>query len=185
MKNNSNMELEAKIAIENIDVMEKHLETLGAERIGCYVETDRFFDFPDKRFKNADSAIRLRDRKNCSTQQSNYRLTFKGPCQESPFKCRNEIEFPVEWPEQVQAFLEAIGLICFAHYTKRRHCWRWGDCSIEVDELEGIGRFVEVEGPSESCIRKTLKALGLSDRPCIRESYLAMAIRYGLAKCPS
>jgi adenylate cyclase class 2 len=183
MGNNSGMELEAKVAIEDIEAIEKRLEALGVERIGRYVETDRFYDFPDRRFKNADSALRFRDRKDLSTQQSNYRLTYKGPCQEATYKCRKEIEFPVEWPEQVGAFLEAIGLVCFAQYTKHRNCWRWGDCSIEVDHLEKVGRFIEVEGPSESRIREVLTALDLAERPSIQESYLAMAIRHGLARC--
>jgi predicted adenylyl cyclase CyaB len=184
MANNSKLELEAKVAIDDIEAMEKRLETLGAQRIGRYVETDSFFDFSDRRLKNADSAIRLRDRKDLATQQSNYRLTYKGPCLEGTYKCRREVEFPVEWPEQVQAFLEAIELICFAQYTKHRNCWRWGDCSIEVDYLEKVGRFIEVEGPSEERIRQVLASLDLAERPSIRESYLAMAIRHGLAKCP-
>lgn len=183
MNNNSQMELEAKIAIEDIDAMEKRLVTLGAQRVGRYVETDSFFDFSDQRLKRADSAVRFRDRKDLATQQSNYRLTYKGPCQEGQYKCRRENEFPVEWPDQVRAFLEAIGLVCFAQYTKYRNCWRWEDCSIEVDYLEKVGRFIEVEGPSEDTIRKVLTSLGLADRPSLRESYLAMAIRHGLARC--
>jgi adenylate cyclase class 2 len=178
------MELEAKIAISDPEAsaIEKLLGTVGGQPIGRYVETDRFFDFSDRRFKSADSAIRFRDRKNLATQESNYRLTFKGPCREGPFKCRSEIEFPVEMPDQVDAFLQAIGLTCFACYTKYRNSWRWGDCDIEVDHLEGIGRFIEVEGPSEERIREVLSILNIADRPSIRESYLAMAIRHGLAR---
>jgi adenylate cyclase class 2 len=178
------MELEAKITISDCEAtaIEKLLGTLGVQQIGRYVETDSFFDFPDRRFKNSDSAIRFRDRKDLATQQSQYRLTFKGPCQDSPFKCRSEIEFPVEMPDQVDAFLLAIGLTCFARYTKYRNSWRWGDCSIEVDQLESVGRFVEVEGPSEKRILEMLSILNIADRPSIRESYLAMAIRHGLAK---
>jgi adenylate cyclase class IV len=46
-----------------------------------------------------------------------------------------------------------------------------------VDEIEEIGRFIEVEGPDEECIRKVLGGLKLEDRPVIHESYLSMVIK--------
>jgi predicted adenylyl cyclase CyaB len=181
MTNNDGMELEAKVAVEDIEGVEDRLRSLGARAVGRYAETDCFFDFPDERFKHADSALRLRDRKDLVTQKSAYRLTFKGPCKEGPFKHRREIEFSVDQPEQVRALLEAVGLMSVIHYTKTRYSWQWRECAIEVDTLEGIGRFVEVEGPDEARIRDVLSAMELADRPAIRESYLAMVVRQGKA----
>jgi adenylate cyclase class 2 len=181
MTNSDGMELEAKVAVDDPASIEGRLGSLGALPVGKYTENDTFFDFPDRRLKNADSALRLRDRQDIETHRNTCRLTFKGPCRPGPFKHRREIEFSVDSLEQTSALLEAIGLVPFVQYAKERHSWQWRECGIEVDTLAGIGHFVEVEGPNEERIREVLGALNLTDRPMIRESYLAMAIRHGIA----
>jgi adenylate cyclase class IV len=49
---------------------------------------------------------------------------------------------------------------------------------VELDELAGIGCFVEVEGPDEPAIFAVSRALGLAGEP-VSESYLAMVLRHG------
>jgi adenylate cyclase, class 2 len=173
------MEMEAKIAVEDLQAIEARLAQNGGVKKGEYDETDSFFDFEDRRLKNGDSALRLRDRKNRQSGQSNFRLTFKGPRQPGPFKHRREIEFSVDRFSEVRDLLEVLGVKIFASYTKKRHSWSLGNCSIEVDFLDGIGKFVEVEGPDEPSIRKVLALLNLAEKPVIQESYLAMVIRSG------
>jgi len=175
------MEMEAKIAVADLAAIEDRLAGLGAGKTGEYTETDTFFDFPDRRLKAADSALRLRERKNLHTGQSNFRLTFKGPRQPGPFKHRREVELAVDSHENTRALLEALGLASFAEYTKRRHSWTLDGCGVEADRLEGIGQFVEVEGPDEQTIRRVMARLGLTDSPIIHKSYLSMAIKAGLA----
>jgi adenylate cyclase, class 2 len=179
MANNTQVEIEAKIAVEDLKAVEEQLKRLGAGKKGEYLETDSFFDYNDQRLKLSDSALRLRDRRNLDSGQSNYRLTFKGPRQPGPFKHRRETEISVDGPEKTSDLLDALGLKVFARYTKRRNSWSVENCSIEVDFLEGIGQFVEVEGPDEESIRKVLGLLNLSDKPVIQESYLAMVLRHG------
>jgi adenylate cyclase class 2 len=182
MTNSDGMELEAKVAVDNPATIEDRLSAMGATAIGKYTEIDTFFDFPDRRLKKADSALRLRDRQDVENSQNSWRLTFKGPCQPGPFKHRREIEFAVGSLDKTAALLEAIGLMPVVHYAKERHSWKWRDCIIEVDTLAGIGHFLEVEGPNEERIRQVLCELNLADKPMIRESYLALAIRHGIAK---
>jgi adenylate cyclase, class 2 len=177
MTTDNQMEIEAKIAVEDLAAMESLLARLGARKKGEYLETDAFFDDEPCRLKNTDSALRLRDRQNLNTGDHNYRLTFKGPRQAGPFKHRREIEFAVDRPESVAALLEALGFHAFARYTKRRNSWSFGRCTVEVDEIEAIGKFVEVEGPDEDCIRGVLGQLNLADHPVIHESYLAMVMK--------
>jgi len=177
MVTKNNVEIEAKIAVDDLDAMEARLRELGAVRKGEYTETDTFFDFPDKRLKTADSALRLRERRDLATHKSNYRLTYKGPRQKGPFKHRAEIEFSVDQPENVQAMLEVLGFHAIISYTKRRNSWSFDRCDIEVDEIEGIGKFIEVEGPDEACIRQVLASLAVEDRPVIQERYLSRVIK--------
>jgi adenylate cyclase class 2 len=179
MADNGQFEIEAKVAVDDLRTVEEQLILIGGVRKGEFNETDTFFDFEDQRLKKADSALRLRDRRDRLSGQSSYRLTFKGPRQPGPFKHRREIEFSLDRAENAKDLLEALGLKIFARYTKRRNSWSVENCSIEVDFLEGIGQFVEVEGPEEQSIRNVLERLNLAEKPVIQESYLAMVIRHG------
>jgi len=172
------MELDAKVAVEDFHAVESRLVEMGAKRIGEYREKDTFFDFSAQRLKNSDSALRLRDRQDLNTGKNTYRLTFKGPRQPGQFKHRRENEFSIDQPEQVQAVLEGIGMCPFARCRKRRISWRWRQCGIELDRLDDIGVFVEVEGPDEGSIRETLQKLGLAGEPTLTESYLAMVLKH-------
>jgi adenylate cyclase, class 2 len=177
MVTRNQMEIEAKIAVDDLEAIETRLRELGARAKGRFTETDVFFDDANRRLKKQDSALRLRDRRNLETGQSEYRLTYKGPRLPGPFKHRREIEFAVDRPENVKDLLGALGMKAFVGYGKNRNSWSLDGCDIEVDFVEGIGKFVEVEGPEEKCIREVLARLSLQDRPVIHESYLAMVLR--------
>jgi len=177
MATRNQIEIEAKIAIDDFDAMEARLLSAGGKKKGKYTETDAFFDFEDRRLKQADSALRLRERRDLEGPDVWHRLTFKGPKHGGVYKQRREVEFGVDQPENVKMLLESLGMKVFFQYTKRRNSWVFNDCDIEVDQIEGVGDFIEVEGPDETCIRRVIETLGLQDRPVIHESYLSMVIR--------
>jgi len=171
------MELEAKVAVEDLGVVAERLAALGARRVGRWRETDRFFDFSDGRLKESDSALRLRERVEVDGERRWRRLTFKGPRVAGRLKHRREIELEVGDLDALGELLEALGLREFAAYTKGRTTYELDGCDVELDELEGIGRFVEVEGASEEAIEGVLGKMGLGGQPTITESYLAMVLR--------
>jgi len=178
MKEIDHIEIEVKIACDNPSEVESRLKSLNASLIGCWSETDMFFDFDDKRLKQSDSALRLRARDNINEGHTNYRLTFKGRRQNDAYKCRREIELAVESPDTIQSLLEALGLKPFIAYTKKRNSWRYKNCTIEVDEIPDIGNFVEIEGPDKEAIDDVLNSLNLADKPIITKSYLEMIVEY-------
>jgi adenylate cyclase class 2 len=45
---------------------------------------------------------------------------------------------------------------------------------VELDELPYLGSFVEVEGPDEATVLAVREQLGLSDRPIVKSSYIAL-----------
>ena len=47
-----------------------------------------------------------------------------------------------------------------------------------LDEMPLLGRFVEIEGPSEQEVTEMRKALGLENQPLITMSYIAMLGEY-------
>jgi adenylate cyclase class 2 len=54
------MEIEAKLAVRDHDAVIEALGIAGAEYVGTFIQTDRFFDFDDARLRKGDSALRLR-----------------------------------------------------------------------------------------------------------------------------
>ncbi len=178
MKDIDHIEIEVKIACENSSEIESRLQALSAHLIGCWSETDMFFDFEDNRLKNNDSALRLRARDNINEGHTSYRLTFKGPRLEGDYKCRREIELVIESPDAIQSLLEALGLKPFIAYTKTRNSWKYQNCTIEIDNIPDLGNFIEIEGPNKEAIDKVLKSLNLTDKPIIKQSYLEMIMEY-------
>lgn len=176
------VELEAKVAVADLAEVERRLIAAGADRIGRWSETDRFFDSDDRRLKNGDSALRLRERKCLDDDRVFRRLTFKGPQQSGVMKTRREIEIAVDADDAIattSALLTAVGFREMISYSKLRTSWQCGVCTVELDEVPGVGTFVEVEGPDEETIRDVLASLNLGDREIIKRSYLSMVIEKG------
>ncbi len=178
MKDIDHIEIEIKIACDNPTAIENALSDLGAKLIGCWSETDMFFDFEDRRLKRNDSALRLRARDDIHKGDTIYRLTFKGPKMKSDYKCRREIELSVESPDAAQGLLEALGLKPFIAYTKTRHSWRYDNCTIEIDSIPDLGNFIEIEGPDAQSIERVMERLNLTDTPIITKSYLEMIMEH-------
>jgi adenylate cyclase class 2 len=63
-------------------------------------------------------------------------------------------------------------------FEKRRETWKLGGCKVELDELPYLGSFVEVEGPADQEVMTVRDRLGLSDRPIVRSSYIALLMGY-------
>ncbi len=173
------LEIEAKISVVDVRAIEERLNRLDASPLGKWKETDAFFDFEDKKLTESDSALRLRVRKDIHSGAEYYRLTFKGPRQPGEFKSRQEIEISVNSSSDARDLLCAIGLRERVSYTKRRDSWKVDNCNIELDKIDGIGQFVEVEGPDESSIGKVLRKLDLSSFSALQKSYLEMVIEKG------
>ena len=47
-------------------------------------------------------------------------------------------------------------------------------CRVELDEIPHLGRFVEIEGPSDEVVMKVREKLGLGSLTLIKASYVAM-----------
>ena len=90
-----------------------------------------------RRFASARSA-----RPNC--------ITYKGPKLDSTTKTRREIELPLAGnSESWQTLLEALGFAPRAIVRKVRRpfhlVWRGADVEAALDDVQGVGRFVELE----------------------------------------
>lgn len=172
------VEIEAKMAVADLDVVRVRLKELQAEPVGRMLETNAFFDTEDRSLLAADEGLRLRRNLNVDTNADEHVITYKGPRQHGLLKSRDEVELTVASSDDAGHLLERLGFVRMLSFEKRRESWRLGGCKVELDELPYLGSYVEVEGPDESTVLAVREQLGLSDRPIVRSSYVAMLMGY-------
>ena len=172
------VEIEAKMAVENLDSVRARLTELNAKRLGEYLETNIFFDQEDRSLLAADKGLRLRVKHDMDSGEDSHILTFKGPRHPGPLKSREEIELMVEGRAEAVKLLECLGYCQMLSFEKRRESFSLESCEVELDELPLLGTYVEVEGPSEDAVMRVRQLLGLSDRPLIRAGYVSMLSSY-------
>jgi len=172
------VEIEAKMAVEDLDSVRARLTELGAKRLGNYLETNIFFDQEDRSLLAADKGLRLRVKHDMDSGEDTHILTFKGPRHPGPLKSREEVELMVEGRAEAVKLLECLGYCQMLSFEKRRESFSIESCEVELDEMPLLGTYVEVEGPSEEAVMHVRQLLGLSDRPLIRAGYVSMLSSY-------
>ena len=140
-------EVEQKFAVDNQSALLHQLEKLGV----CWGDTvrqeDAYFNHPAYDFAVTDEALRVR------LEGSQAMFTYKGPRIDAETKTRQELELQVVNPgvegDSMKQFLLTLGFIYVHAVIKQRKkgILRYQQRSVEValDEVEGLGTFVEFE----------------------------------------
>lgn len=173
------IEVEAKVRINDIEGMEKRITEQGAEYTGTIKQADEYFDFPDMQIFNSGGAFRVRD------SDGNYRVTYKGRKKDEETTSRDEIEIAIESAEKMIKILENMGFVRLCEINKKRKVYLLAGLKISLDEVEGLGSFMEMEGMANSEkeykekkgeIFKLLDNLGVSSEDISQRSYMEMAL---------
>lgn len=164
--------------VDGFDAMRAKLVQCGATRVEAVLETNTFFDTPDRSLVAGDRGLRIRRAKDLSSGEERFVITVKGPAQSGPLKTREEAEVTVEDGERAAAVLRALGYEPELAFEKRRETWETGGCTVELDELPILGRFVEIEGPDEKSVMHVREALGLAGLALIKTGYITMLTRH-------
>jgi len=166
-------EVENKFPVDDLDDMARRLAPYGAQFDEAIEQTDHYLAHPARDFASTDEALRIR-----RIGERNL-ITYKGPKIDQATKTRREIELPLatgqqRTPEYIELF-QALGFRSVAEVKKRRRCGRftWQRWNVEatLDEVDGLGRFVELEIQS--------------DAPTLREAQsdlIALAAQLGLVQ---
>lgn len=163
------IEIEAKMKVDTLEPYRVALPGLGALLKAELHQRDSFFDRPDRQLLHSDSGLRLREA--TGPEGTVALLCFKGPRQAGPLKRRVELEFTVGDAAKARAFVEALGFAPMMTVEKHRQLWGLAGCEVCLDEVAGLGTFVEIEGPDEASIEALRQKLGLANAPVIQESY--------------
>jgi predicted adenylyl cyclase CyaB len=168
------IEVEAKMAVPDVEPVRATLKRLNATRGGLTLETNVFFDTKDQTLLKAGRGLRVRTNHDAATGRETHVVTHKGPLLAGGVKSREETELTVESAAAAAALFAQLGFGKTLTFQKRRESWKLQACKIELDELPHLGWFVEVEGPDEATVMRVREALGLADRPIIKTSYVGM-----------
>lgn len=94
-------------------------------------------------------------------------------------KIREELETEIPDKQGLLAILAMLGYTPAVKVYKRRRKYKLANnpCSIELDEVDDLGKFVELEGESVEQVQEMIKYLGLADVPCEHEGYAQLLLK--------
>ena len=178
------LEIEQKFPVPDLQKARQTLESLGGTFDPPVRQIDWYFRHPTRDFVQTDEALRLRQvgDENC--------ITYKGPKLDNETKTRRELELAFEPGEPTFAawaeLLEILGFVRGGDVSKVRISgsvpWDGSEVGLALDEVAGLGSFLELEIVSdenglESAKKRLLglaKKLGLGQSE--RRGYLDLLL---------
>ena len=165
-------EIETKLKVDSLDAVKRQLIAMRAEFIEEQKQIDHYFDTSKRTLTAEDKCLRLRFQQ--AGGKEKIFVTFKGAKFASEIKQRTEIEFGVTDFQSAQDLFEQLGYKKVLEVAKIRSLWRMDDCEIALDEVSGLGTFVEIEGDDAEIIAQVKRKLGLGELRHIVESYACL-----------
>jgi adenylate cyclase, class 2 len=180
-------EVELKFPMPDRERILAALDEAGARPQAEESQCDRYFAHPSRDFGETNEAFRIRQ----SGDQT--RLTYKGPLMDKATKTRREIELSLadgaKTAEDMAAMLNALGFSEVRAVRKTRtpfHLnWEGREMEVSLDQVEGLGSFLEIETLAEDvdriqaqdAILSLAKQWNLENSE--RRSYLTMLLEQG------
>jgi adenylate cyclase, class 2 len=146
---------------------------MGAVLKGTEHHRDIYFNSPKRDFRITDEALRIR------SKEEGARLTYKGPKLDCLTKSRLELTVELDNPTTMEKILAELGFLPSGEVRKTRTKYTLGDVTFALDEVEGLGSFLEIEAPAEDDWadkqERVLEILqSLEQGESIRKSYLEL-----------
>lgn len=174
---NNFQEVEKRIILtkEQRDRIFDDLKSIGGE----YLKTQKIEDsyFCDKNCKSfAETAMKnvgsygLRIRKKIDDDIASFQLNIKVITEDDNHHSWEEHEVRVDDEKEMSEILNALGQKMFFKFSKERHVFKYDNLEILIEDIEGFGPIVEVEGKTtfdqseqmQEKIIETLKKLRLN-----------------------
>lgn len=167
------LEIEAKARINRRKIKRKLLK-LGAKFLKKEEHEDIYFNHPSRDFAQTDEALRIR------RTGKDFYLTYKGPKLDKLTKTREEHEVKISGFEEVREIFKKMKFREVAAIRKKREYYALENFIVALDEVEGLGSFIEVEKKAERYNPKEIiafiKKLGVEESSLERRSYLELML---------
>ncbi len=170
------LEIETKIKVTSFDSIREQLKSSGAREVGRYREENVLIDDAKRSLAKSGCGMRIRTVETLAGEMRRGTLTYKGPQQKSAMKIRPEFVIEIDNPARAREIFDALGYQPFIAFEKIRESWKLGNCSVELDEVPLLGKFVEIEGPNEETIERVKDQIGLEDQPHNPQTYVHMLL---------
>lgn len=187
-------EVELKVPASHEPVRDR-LESMELSREGYVEQTDTYYDAPHREFAESDEALRIRrvrrldgkretDSSTAGRGDARVTLTYKGPLVDDASKTRAERETDVADGDELAGILSGLGFDPTATVEKRREYFTVDGYTVVLDDVSGLGEFVEVEREAAEVdvdsVREgaiaVLETIGLDPDDAIRRSYLELLL---------
>ena len=174
-KETAYLEVEGKYRVPSHDPVRERLREMGIPCGGIEEQRDVYYSPPGRDFGTTDEALRVRYSGHLSG------LTYKGPRLSSyGLKAREEVNVSVKEGEDIERILQRLGFVPVITVTKKRQTCEQESIEISLDDVEGLGSYVEIElkGPADdpgATIEKMKKVLGIEGEH-IPLSYLELIL---------
>jgi adenylate cyclase class 2 len=155
------LEIELKLKVESFEPIAQKLKQLGAEFEGDFLQIDSYYDDNKDSLVKSDRCLRIR--KHINHVGEAIELTYKGARENHRFKSRREIGIKVDKAQDLAELFEQLGYTPRLTLEKKRSLWDYKNCKVALDELPLVGKYVEIEGPSDTIIEQVQKELGLEN----------------------
>lgn len=171
------LEVEAKFAVRDLEEIRARLNRQGVQMARRQHERDIYYNAPHRDFAKTDEALRVR------YDDTGVTVTYKGPkVRVGSAKAREEFNLAVASGETLEAILSRTGFRRAAMVSKVREFYEMGDVTVTLDDVDGLGTFIEVEVLTEDGGEKAAERVGAVaralrvDGPPIYTSYLEMLL---------
>lgn len=171
------IEIEAKFRLKcSFEEVFDKIQVLKPIFIDEYLETDTYFNHPCRDFGESDEALRLRIK--CSSSGKLFFLTYKsGRVPGEYLKKRLEYEVAISDSINARNILSNLGFIETIMFSKERIVYRVSDSYLYLDNLFGIGLFIEIEGSEEDIVYITSLIKDCVEK--VNETYLEICLDKG------
>lgn len=147
-------EIEARFIEIDIEELVTKAVSLGGVDLGEHLLEETIFYDKDLTWSPAGRYARIRsyDGKHVFTHKQITADTIDGA---------EEIEFTVDKPEQLKAFLEKMELVPFRVQQKKRRKVKFDGVVLDIDSWPKIPPMLEIEGDTEQHVKDIAEKLGL------------------------
>lgn len=174
-------EVEVKIPADHERVRQR-LEQIGADLDQSVTQVDVYYDAPHRTFAETDEALRIRRERTGNDER--VKVTYKGPLVDTDSKTREEFETTVGNESAIEGILDRLGFTEAATVRKDRRMYALDGYTVTLDDVEGVGQYVEVEQETTEedvdTVRRgafeVVDRLGLDPDDQIRTSYLGLLL---------
>ncbi|MBN1219214.1 MAG: class IV adenylate cyclase [Anaerolineae bacterium] len=169
-------EVELKARLRQPEAVEKQIAGLGAF-VGEIYKEDVYFK------RQGDTALIPTDRYRLRREGPKAVVTFKQMVTADNVEVNDEVEFEVSDVYAFFRFTDRFGFEPFVVKRKKSRVYRIGRANIELNEVEHLGHFVEIEilcdheadiPAAQTELTRLLGALGLTEADLEPRRYLAL-----------